>query len=145
VAVFAGAVLLGRSLGKLLRRIYLCDYYTLPEFRHEIYRHSSAGKSVHALQRAIHIGTISVRRGRDLAEFGVVSGALALMTNIVMAFNAGQLQKSVDAQVASGTELSECIEALEHVGPVAHDDINFRGTYAFAIDRYAARIMRAAA
>jgi hypothetical protein len=67
------------------------------------------------------------------------------MTNIVMAFNAGQLQKSVDAEVASGTELSECIKALEHVGPVPHGDINFRGTYAFPIDRYAARIIRAAA
>jgi hypothetical protein len=86
-----------------------------------------------------------VRRGRDLAEFGVVSGALALMTNIVMAFNAGQLQKSVDAEVANGTDLSECIKALEHVGPAAYGHINFRRTYAFPIDRYAPRILRAAA
>jgi hypothetical protein len=67
------------------------------------------------------------------------------MTNIVMAYNAGQLQKSVDAEVAHGTELPECIKALEHVGPVACGHINFRGTYAFPIDRYAARILRAAA
>jgi len=140
-----GVYLAGTSLGKLLRTIYLCDYYTLPDFRHEIYRTLERGESVHALQRAIHIGTIPVRRGRDLAEFGVVSGALALMTNIVMAFNAGQLQKSVDAEVAKGTQLSECIKALEHVGPVAYGHINFRGTYAFAIDRYAARIIREAA
>jgi TnpA family transposase len=140
-----GVYLAGTSLGKLLRTIYLCDYYTLPEFRHEIYRTLERGESVHALQRAIHIGTIPVRRGRDLAEFGVVSGTLALMTNIVMTFNAGQLQKSVDADVANGTQLSECIKALEHVGPVAYGHINFRGTYAFPIDRYAARILRAAA
>ncbi len=67
------------------------------------------------------------------------------MTNIVMAFIAGQLQKSVDAEVANGTQLSECIKALEHVGPLAYGHINFRGTYAFAIDRYAARIIREAA
>jgi TnpA family transposase len=140
-----GLYLAGSSLGKLLRTIYLCDYYTLPEFRHEIYRTLERGESVHALQRAIHIGTIPVRRGRDLAEFGVVSGALALMTNIVMAYNAGQLQKSVDAAVANGIELSECIKALAHVGPVSYGHINFRGTYAFPIDRYAARILRAAA
>ena len=66
-----GVYLAGTSLGKLLRTIYLCDYYTLPEFRHEIYRTLERGESVHALQRAIHIGTIPVRRGRDLAEFGV--------------------------------------------------------------------------
>ena len=86
-----------------------------------------------------------MRRGRDLAEFGVVSGALALMTNLVMAYNAGQLQKSVDAEVANGTQLSESIKSLEHVGPVAYGHINFRGTYTFPIDRYAARIIRAAA
>jgi hypothetical protein len=103
------------------------------------------GESVHALQRAVHIGSILERRGRDLAEFGVVSGGLALMTNIVMAFNAGQLQNSLDAELASGTESSACIKALEHVGAVAHGDINFRGTNAFPINRCAARIIRAAA
>ena len=50
--------LAGTSLGKLLRTIYLCDYYTLPEFRDEIYRTLERSESVHALQRAIHIGTI---------------------------------------------------------------------------------------
>jgi TnpA family transposase len=137
--------LAGSSLGKLLRTIYLCDYFTLSDFRHEIYRVLERGESVHALQRAIHIGTIPVRRGRDLAEFGVVSGALALMTNIVMAYNTGQLQKSIDAEVANGAELAACIKALEHVGPVAYGHINFRGTYSFPIDRCAARILRAAA
>ena len=29
-----GVYLAGTSLGKLLRTIYLCDYYTLPDFRH---------------------------------------------------------------------------------------------------------------
>ena len=140
-----GVYLAGTSLGKLLRTIYLCDYFTLSDFRHEIYRVLERGESVHALQRAIHIGTVPVRRGRDLAEFGVVSGALALMTNIVMAYNAGQLQKSVDAEVADGVDLAGCIEALQHVGPVAYGHINFRGTYSFPIDRYATRILRAAA
>jgi len=137
-AAAAGFRISGSRRGRLSGR-----HFT--RHRHEIYRTLERGESVHALQRAIHIGTIPVRRGRDLAEFGVVSGALALMTNIVMAFNAGQLQKSVDAEVANGTELSGCIKALEHVGPVAYGHINFRGTYAFPIDRYAARILRAVA
>jgi hypothetical protein len=44
---------------------------------------------------------------------------LASMTSIVMAYKAGQLQKSIDAEIANGTDLSECRKALEHVGPVA--------------------------
>jgi hypothetical protein len=67
------------------------------------------------------------------------------MTNVVMAYNTGQLQKSIDAEVANGAELAACIKALEHVGPVAYGHINFRGTYSFPIDRCAARILRAAA
>ena len=59
-----GVYLAGTSLGKLLRTIYLCDYFTLSDFRHEIYRVLERGESVHALQRAIHIGTVPVRRGR---------------------------------------------------------------------------------
>lgn len=140
-----GVYLAGTSLGKLLRTIYLCDYLTLSDFRHEIYQVLERGESVHALQRAIHIGTVPVRRGRDLAEFGVVSGALALMTNIVMAYSAGQLQKSMDAEVANSVDAADCIKALAHVGPVTYGHINFRGTYSFPIDRYAARILRAAA
>jgi Tn3 transposase DDE domain len=129
---------------KIGATIYLCDYFTLSDFRHAIYQVLARGESVHALQRAIRIGTIPVRRGRDLAEIGVVSGALALMTNLVMAYNAGQLQ-SGEAEIASGAELAECIKTLEHVGPVAYGHINFRGTYSFPIDRYATRILRLAA
>ena len=140
-----GVYLAGTSLGKLLRTIYLCDYFTLRDFRQAIYSVLERGESVHALQRAIHIGAVPVRRGRDLAEFGVVSSALALMTNIVMAYNAGQLQKSVDAQVAAGTDLAACLRALEHVGPVSYGHVNFRGTYFFPVERYAARILRVAA
>ena len=94
---------------------------------------------------AIHVGAVPVRRGRDLAEFAVVSGALALMTNIVMAYNAGQLQKSIDAEVAAGADLAACLRALECVGPVSYGHINFRRTYFFPVERYGARILRAAA
>ena len=62
-----------------------------------------------------------------------------------MSYNAGQLQKSIDAEVAFGTNLPACIKALEHVGPVAYGHINFRGTCSFPINQYAARILRLAA
>jgi TnpA family transposase len=140
-----GVYLAGTSVGKLLRTIYLCDYFTVRDFRQAIYSVLERGESVHALQRAIHIGAVPVRRGRDLAEFGVVSSALALVTNIVMAYNAGQLRKTVDAAVASGLDLSACLRALERVGPVSYGHVNFRGTYFFPVERYAARVLRAAA
>ena len=43
--------------------------------------------------------------------------------------------------VARGASL----DALSHIGPVAYAHINFRGTYRFPVERYAARLLRAAA
>ena len=99
---------------------------------------------MHALQRVIHLGSIPVARGRDPAELGVISGALTLVTNAVMSWNAARLQKGVDAEVAPGTARTISVEALSHIGPVAHAHINFRGTYRFPVERYAARLLRAA-
>lgn len=135
----------GTALGQLLRTIYLCDYFTLPDFRRGIHRILDRGESVHSLQRIIHYGAIPVARGRDPVELGVISGALTLVTNAVMTWNATRLQKAVDAEVALGTARIASIDALSHIGPVAHAHINFRGTYRFPVERYAARLLRAAA
>jgi len=135
----------GTSLGQLLRTIYLCDYFTLPEFRRTIHRILDRGESVHALQRIIHTDSIPAARGRDPAELGVISGALTLVTNAVMTWNASRLQKAVDAEVAQGTERTLSVEALSHIGPVAYAHINFRGTYRFPVEKYAARLIRVAA
>jgi TnpA family transposase len=134
----------GTALGQLLRTVYLCDYFTLPDFRREIHRILDRGESVHALQRVIHFGSIPVARCRDPAELGVISGALILVINAVMTWNAARLQKAVDAAVALGTARTISVDALSHIGPVAHAHINFRGTYRFPVERYAARLRRAA-
>jgi hypothetical protein len=135
----------GTALGQVLRTVYLCDYFTLPDFRREIHRILDRGESVHALQRIIHYGSIPVARGRDPMELGVISGALTLVTNAVMTWNARRLQRAVDAEVALGTERAVSVEALSHIGPLGHAHINFRGTYRFPVERYAARLLRAAA
>jgi len=43
----------GHALGQLLRTVYLCDYFALPDFRRPLYRVLERGESVHALQRQI--------------------------------------------------------------------------------------------
>jgi TnpA family transposase len=107
--------------------------------------HNMADRKLHVLRGMKIPESIADHVVQDVSLNSIREHWSALLTNIVMAFNAGQLQKSVDAEVAHETELSDCITALEHIGPVAYGHINFRGTYAFPIDRYAARILRAAA
>jgi len=75
----------GGALGKLLRTLYLCDYFANPAFRIEILDLLNQGEAVHSLQRAVYNGMIKAKRGRTMEELGAISGALALLANIVMA------------------------------------------------------------
>jgi TnpA family transposase len=46
----------GDALGKLLRTLYLCDYFGNPAFRLEILDLLNQGEAVHSLQRAVYNG-----------------------------------------------------------------------------------------
>jgi hypothetical protein len=72
-------------------------------------------------------GSIPVARGRDMLGLGVISGALTLVTNAVIVWNAARLQKAVDAEVVRGTVREVSVNAPGHIGPVAYAHINFRG------------------
>lgn len=56
-----------KMLGRLLRTIYLCDYFTKPAFRREIHRVLNRGESVHTLH--------SVMMLRGGAKHCMVEGA----------------------------------------------------------------------
>lgn len=52
------------ALGRLLRTIFLCDYFTNEAFRREIHTVLNRGESVHLLQRAIYYGRVAPKSGR---------------------------------------------------------------------------------
>jgi hypothetical protein len=106
-----------RALGQLLRTAYLCDYFTLPDFRRSVYQELERGESVHALQRQICTQALPAERGRRAEELLATSGALTLVTK----------------REAERTAPRYSIDALKSMGPVGHRHINFRGTYRFAI------------
>ena len=134
----------GHALGQLLRTVYLCDYFTLPDFRRSVHQVLDRGESVHALQRQICTQALPSRRGRRAEELIATSGALTLVTNCVMAWNTQRLQRAVDRE-ATRTAPRYAIEALRSIGPVGHRHINFRGTYRFPVERYAERLVQSAA
>ena len=88
----------GHALGQLLRTVYLCDYFTMPDFRRPLYRVLERGESVHALQRQICTQPLPAKRGRRTEELIATSGALTLVTNCVMAWNTQRLQRAVDRE-----------------------------------------------
>jgi TnpA family transposase len=121
-------------LGKLLRTIFLCDYFAQPEFRREIHTLLNRGESVHQLQRAIYYGRIAPERGRRTEEMVAISGAHALLANAVLAWNTTRMDHTVQ-QLRRG---KVCIEDdwLRRMGPAHFSHINFRGTLQFPLQRY---------
>ena len=116
----------GDALGKLLRTLYLCDYFGNPVFRIEILDLLNQGEAVHSLQRAIHNGMITARHGRTMEELGAISGALALLANIVMAWNTHRFQLTVDETPGGYPN-----EVLKSIAPIGYKHINLRGILTF--------------
>lgn len=123
------------SLGRLLRTIFLCDYFANAAFRREIHTLLNRGESVHQLQRAIYYGRISPSRGRREDEMTAISGCHALLTNIVIAWNTHKMQQIVDQFAKEKHPIED--DWLARMGPVHFSGINFRGTMDFAVGPYA--------
>ncbi len=75
------------QLGKLLRTLFLCDYFSNAAFRRELHTLLNRGEPVHQLQRAIYTGRVAPELGRHRDEMVAISGSLTLLTNIVIGWN----------------------------------------------------------
>ncbi len=126
--------------GRLLRSVFLCDYFTNDTFRREIHTLLNRGESVHLLQRAIYYGRVAAERGRRRDELRSISGAHALLTNMVIGWNTLKLQETVDRLKSGGQRIEENV--LRRIGPVHFGHINFRGLMSFSVDRYASVLLR---
>jgi TnpA family transposase len=118
----------GEALGKLLRSPYLCDYLGNPEFRTGILDLLNQGESVRSLERAIHTDSIGARKGRITEQMAAISGAISLLTNIIMARNTQHIQRT-----ARQTPEQFPDDLLRQIAPVAHAHINMRGVSNFDI------------
>jgi len=120
----------GTVLGKILRTLFLLDYLVNPGFQHEVHRSLNQGESVHPLQRALMAGRIEAKHGRTSQEMTAISGALTLLTNAVMAWNAEQMQRIV---TEGGPALYPDAH-LARIAPVAYKHINMNGVMRFRIE-----------
>ena len=125
-------------LGRLLLTVYLCDYLSHPTYRRELHRALNVGEAVHELQRAICPTMIASKRARRTEEHAAISGALALLTNLVMAWNTHRLQAAWDAIEPSQRDPLPSI--LGRISPAAYRHVNFRGIFQFPLTRYRAKI-----
>ena len=74
-------------LGRVLRTVFLCDYFLNDVFRRELLRVLNRGKAVNSLKRAIYTGRIASHQAKQSDEMQAMADALSLLANIVMAWN----------------------------------------------------------
>lgn len=131
----------GVALGRLLRSIFLCDYFISEPYRRIINRILVHGESVHQLQRAVYRGSFSKPRGQREQELFALSGSLTLVTNLCLAWTTTKIQAVIDTK--PGWLESTNMEWLKGVSPGHFQNINFNGTFSFPISQYRDRLLAA--
>ena len=83
------------------------------------------------------------KRGRRRQEMAAISGAHALPTNIVLAWNTSRMDGVVARLKRDRVGIEE--DWLRQIGPAHFSHINFRGTFRFNVERYADVLVERAA
>ena len=130
----------GVQLGRLIRTLFLIDYFTNPAFRRELQHALNRGEAVHGVQRAIHTGKIPTDLAKRQESLIAVSSSLSLLSNALMAWNTQYMQRAVDEIEAIGGE-KLLPDDLRRIAPTNLDGINLRGTLDFPLETYASRIL----
>ena len=129
----------GVGIGRLLRTVFLADYFVNPAFRRELLRVLNRGEATNALKRLIYTGRVANYQAKSEDEMQAVADALSLLANIVMAWNTAKMQAIFDrwAQRRSGAIPPELIA---RIAPTRTEGLNMRGIFRFPIEQYADHI-----
>jgi TnpA family transposase len=120
--------------GRLLRTIFLCDYFVNPVFRRELLRVLNRGEATNTLKRAIYIGRVAAHQAKREEEMQAVADALSLLANIVMAWNTTQMQRILGSENVPSA-------LIGRIAPTHIEGLNLRGIFRFPIEKYAEQLL----
>src|SRR5258708_6961459 len=130
----------GVGIGRLLRTIFLADYFVNPAFRRELLRVLNRGEATNALKRLIYTGRVANYQAKSEDEMQAVADALSLLANIVMAWNTAKMQAIFDrwAPRRNGRIPPELIA---RIAPTRTEGLNMRGIFRFPIELYLEQLL----
>jgi TnpA family transposase len=128
------------QLGRVLRTIFLADYFVNEAFRREILRVLNRGESVNALKRSIYVGRVAGYQARQPEEMQAVADALSLLANIVMAWNTMKMQTVLDRWNTRRTTTVPP-ELIGRIAPTRTEGLNLRGVFSFPIEAYSPQLL----
>jgi TnpA family transposase len=109
----------GVVIGRLLRTVFLADYFINPAFRRELLRVLNRGEATNVLKRLIYTGRVANYQAKSEDEMQAVADALSLLANIVTAWNTAKMQAIFDrwAQRRGGAVPPELIGRIARHAP----------------------------
>jgi TnpA family transposase len=128
------------QVGKLLRTVFLCDYFVNEAFRRELLRVLNRGEAVNALKRSIYVGRVASYQAKQHDEMQAVADALSLLANLVMAWNTMKMQSVLDNWNARRSTVVPA-ELIGRIAPTRTEGINLRGVFTFPIEQYRAQLL----
>lgn len=128
------------QVGKLLRTVFLCDYFVIEAFRRELLRVLNRGEAVNALKRSIYVGRVASYQAKQHEEMQAVADALSLLANLVMAWNTMKMQSVLDRWNARRSTAVP-LELIGRIAPTRTEGINLRGVFTFPIEQYQAQLL----
>jgi hypothetical protein len=106
------------QLGKLLRTVFLADYFVKATFRRELLRVLTRGEAVNALKRAVYTGRVAGYQAKRDDE----------------------MQAALDRWSARRSTAVPP-ELIGRIAPTRSEGINLRGVFRFPIEQYLARLL----
>jgi TnpA family transposase len=130
----------GVGIGRLLRTIFLVDYFVNPAFRRELLRVLNRGEATNALKRLIYTGRVANYQAKSEDEMQAVADALSLLADIVMAWNTAKMQAIFDRWARRGNGAIPP-ELIARCAPTRTEGINMRGIFRFPIELYLEQLL----
>jgi TnpA family transposase len=115
---------------RAIKAQYILDYIDSETLRRHVQRALNRGEAFHQLRRVIAETNGKKFRGSHHAELTLWNECARLIANCVIHYNAQILSELKEFNEHDG--ISENLEALKRISPVAWFHINFSGFYSFA-------------
>ena len=121
-----------KELGRLLKTMYLLDFFTDSNLRKEVQQMLNKGESINSVSRLIHFGKSGRVNEATIDEQLEKASSLNILLGVLVTWNSRYLEK-VQKKVKDEEWYDE--ESFKRISPLGTRHVNFLGKYVFNEDK----------
>ena len=121
-----------KELGRLLKTMYLLDFFTDSNLRKEVQQMLNKGESINSVSRLIHFGKSGRVNETTIDEQLEKASSLNILLGVLVTWNSRYLEK-VQKKIKDEEWYDE--ESFKRISPLGTRHVNFLGKYVFNEDK----------